>query len=128
MELKLFDEVRVIKDKEKYNNWGVYKGMIGTIIDAEIRFNAFQVIFTDERSKDKEFMSVEENIFKLNDDIVEYIDIEDLEVVKESDVSDEYILENLPKKHPNWYCKVENGYIVNLQGEKKNKIPYDYNS
>ena len=126
--MKLFDEVRVIKDKEKYNNWGVYKGMIGTIIDAEIRFNAFQVIFTDERSKDKEFMSVEENIFKLNDDIVEYIDIEDLEVVKESDVSDEYILENLPKKYPNWYCKVENGYIVNLQGEKKNKIPYDYNS
>jgi len=126
--MKLFDEVRVINEKEKYKEYDVHKGMVGTIIDAEIRFRAFQVIFTDERSKDKEFMSVEENIFKLKDDIVEYIEIEDLEVVKESDVTDEYILKNLPEKYPNWYCKVEDGYIVNLQGEKLNKVPYDYNS
>ena len=126
--MKLFDEVKVINEKEKYKEYNVHKGMVGTIIDAQISFRAFQVIFTDERAKDKNFMSIEENIFKLNDDIVEYIDIEDLEVVKESDVTDEYILKNLPKKYPNWYCKVENGYIVNLQGEKLNKIPYDYNS
>ncbi len=126
--MKLFDEVKVIKDKEEYNKKDVYKGMIGTIIDAEIRFNAFQVIFTDERSKDKEFMSIEDNIFKLKDDIVEYIKIEDLDVVKESDVTDEYIRSNLPERYPNWWCKVEDGYIINLAGEKKNKIPYDYES
>ncbi len=126
--MKLFDEVKVIKDREKYNEQGVYKGMIGTIIDAEIRFNAFQVIFTDKRAKDKKFMSVEENIFKLKDDIVEYIKIEDLEIVVEGNVTDEYILSNLPEKYPNWWCKVEDGYIMNLKGEKKNKIAYDYNS
>ena len=126
--MKLLDKVRVVRDKEKYKELGVHKGMVGTIIDAEIRFRAFQVGFIDERVKDKEFMSNEENWFKLEDDIVEYIDIEDLEVVEESDVTDEYILKNLPEKYPNWYCKVENGFIVNLQGEKLNKIPYDYNS
>lgn len=126
--MKYLDRVRVIKDRDEYKELGVYKGMVGTIIDAEIRFRAFQVGFIDERVKDKEFMSVEENIFKLEDDIIEYINIEDLEVIEESDATDEYILKNLPKEYPNWYCKVEDGFIVNLQGEKLNKIPYDYNS
>ena len=102
--------------------------MIGTIVDSEIRFRAFQVGFIDERVKDKEFMSIEENMYLLNDDIVEYIDIEDLEVVEESDVTDDYILRSLPKQFPNWYCKVVDGYIINLQGEKLNKVPYDYSS
>ena len=123
--MKLFDEVKVINEKEKYKEYNVHKGMVGTIIDAQISFRAFQVIFTDPKTKQPNFDWENE---RWEDDIVEYIDIEDLEVVKESDVTDEYILKNLPKKYPNWYCKVENGYIVNLQGEKLNKVPYDYNS
>ena len=123
--MKLFDEVKVINEKERYKECNIHKGMVGTIIDAEIRFKAFQVIFTDPKTKQPNFDWENE---RWEDDIVEYIDIEDLEVVKESDVTDEYILKNLPKKYPNWYCKVENGYIVNLQGEKLNKVPYDYNS
>lgn len=38
------------------------------------------------------------------------------------------ILDELPKNNPKWWCKVEDGFIVNLLGEKKNKIAYDYNS
>lgn len=123
--MKLFDEVKVINDKERYKEYNIHKGMVGTIIDAEIRFNAFQVIFTDPKTKQPNFDWENE---KWEDDIVEYIDIEDLEVVKESDVIDEFILKSLPEKYPNWWCKVENGYIVNLQGEKLNKVPFDYNS
>ena len=40
----------------------------------------------------------------------------------------EDILEDLPDHDPAWWCKVEDGYILNLKGERKNKIPYDYNS
>ena len=123
--MKLFDEVKVINDKERYKEYNIHKGMVGTIIDAEIRFNAFQVIFTDPKTKQPNFDWENE---KWEDDIVEYIDIEDLEVVKESDVTDEFILKSLPEKYPNWWCKVENGYIVNLQGGKLNKVPFDYNS
>ncbi len=54
--------------------------------------------------------------------------IEDLELVRSANMSDEVILEDLPKHDPRWWCKVENGYILNLKGEKKNKIPYKYNS
>lgn len=42
--------------------------------------------------------------------------------------SDEDILEDLPGHDPAWWCKVEDGYILNLKGERKNKIPYDYDS
>ena len=123
--MKLFDEVKVINEKERYKEYKIHKGMVGTIIDAEIRFKAFQVIFTDPKTKQPNFDWENE---RWEDDIVEYIDIEDLEVVKESDVTDEFILKSLPEKYPNWWCKVEDGYIVNLQGEKLNKVPYDYNS
>ena len=56
------------------------------------------------------------------------INVSDLELVKDNKITDSAILEALPKKNPKWWCKVENGYIINLLGEKKNKIPYDYNS
>ena len=39
-----------------------------------------------------------------------------------------FLLKSLPEKYPNWWCKVEDGYIVNLEGDKLNKVPYDYNS
>ncbi|MBQ8178122.1 MAG: hypothetical protein IJ033_02910 [Clostridia bacterium] len=51
-----------------------------------------------------------------------------MEVTKESDITDEDILEDLPTPDPRWWCKVEDGYILNLLGERKNKVAYDYNS
>lgn len=126
--MKLFDRVKVVKDDEYYKKYDVSKGMIGRIIDAEIVYNSFHVAFIDERVKDKRFISDETKISKLNDDILCFIKIEDLEVVEESNVTDEYILENLPNKNPKIWCKVENGYIMNLEQECKNKKPYKYNS
>jgi len=102
--------------------------MIGTIIDAEIRDNCFNVIFIDERVKDKEFMAVEENFLSLKDDIIYPIKIEDLKLIEDNKCNDETILNSIPLNNPNWWCKVEDGYIINLKGEKKNKIPYDYES
>ena len=126
--MKYLDRVRVIKDKKEYEKYNVYKGMIGTISDAEIRDNSFHVAFIDERVKDVQFMSVENNLCKLKDDIFCVIRIEDLELVEDMKTPDDWILDAIPKHNPNWWCKVEDGYIVNLKGEKKNKIPYDYNS
>ena len=40
----------------------------------------------------------------------------------------EFILNDLPQNNPKWWCKVEDGYILNLLGEKKNKEPYKYHS
>ena len=73
-------------------------------------------------------MSNEENILKLTDDIFCVIKIEDLELVEDMKTPDEWILDSIPKHNKNWFCKVEDGYIVNLQGERLNKVPYDYNS
>ena len=42
--------------------------------------------------------------------------------------TDEMIYEELPSQDKRWWCKVEDGYIINLLGEKKNKEPYKYNS
>ncbi len=124
--MKLLDDVKVINDN--YIKDGITKDMIGTIIDADIRWNSFYVCFQDQRVYDKEFMSVEENIFKLNGDICIGIKIEDLELIKDNRCDDEKIYNSLPEAHKNWWCKVEDGYILNLKGEKKNKIPYDYES
>ena len=55
--MKFLDKVEVLNDSEEYAENGVFKGMIGTIIDAEIRDNCFHVGFIDERCKDKEFIS-----------------------------------------------------------------------
>ena len=124
--MKYLDRVKVINDN--YKDEGITKGMIGTIIDPDIRWNCFYVGFIDQRIYDKEFMSKEENIFKLNSDICTGIKIEDLKLFEDSNVSDEYIRADLPKDYKDWWCKVEDGYIINLKGERKNKIPYDYDS
>ena len=112
--MKYFDEVRLVVEKEKYKKENIKKGEIGTIWLPEIRDNEFYVCFEtgDEH------------------DWYKYccIEINDLELVKEGDITDEDLLEELPKNNPKWWCKVEDGYIKNLLGEKKNKIPYDYNS
>ena len=43
-------------------------------------------------------------------------------------IDKETYLNELPKHNPKWWCLVEDGYIMNLLGERKNKIPFDYNS
>ena len=124
--MKYLDDVKVLNDN--YKNEGITKGMIGTIIDPDIRWNSFFVIFQDQRVYDKDFMKVEDNILKLNDDICIGVKIEDLELVRDNNTDDMLILSDLPEKYKDWWCKVEDGYILNLKGERKNKIPYDYES
>ena len=126
--MRLYDEVKVINDKEKYKKEGVSSGMIGRIWSGEIRDNSFLVLFIDPRYNDKEFFLNEDNIYKLKDDILLPMEITDLEVIKDNHATDEQILEDLPSQDLRWWCKVEDGYIMNLKGERKNKIPYDYNS
>jgi len=126
--MKMFDKIKVIKDCEYYNINGVHKGRIGRINSAEIRDNCFEVVFIDERFFDKNFEWTDENIYTIEDDIFLEMPIEDLEVIEESNLTDEDLLESIPLKNKEWWCKVENGYIMNYLGEKKNKIPYDYNS
>lgn len=124
--MKLLDDVIVTSDN--YANEGVYKGMRGTILDAPIIWNSFFVNFQDQRVYDKEFMCVQKNIFKLNDDIYIPVNIKDLKVIKTSKQTDAELAEALPPAPENWWCKVENGYILNAKGERKNKIAYDYDS
>ena len=112
--MKFLDEVKLINAGKNYQNYNLKTGMVGTIIEAAIRDNYFLVAFS---SRD---------IFE--DDIIAPVKIEDLTVVKKQNCSDKMILDDLPKQNPKWWCKVEKGYILNLLGEKKNKIPYDYNS
>lgn len=125
-EMKLLDDVKVKNDK--YKEFGILKGMIGTIIDADIRWNSFYVCFQDQRAYDPIFMAEKDNVFKLNDDICCGIEIEDLELFKDNNCSDESIKESLPENHKDFWCKVEDGYIINLKGERKNKTAYQYNS
>ena len=101
--MKMLDDVKVIKDRDEYRKENIFAGMIGTIIDAEIRFGEFFVCFQDQRTLDREFMSKEENIFKLKNDICIPIKIEDLELVKDGKCTDEMIKNSLPRKYPDWY-------------------------
>lgn len=108
--MKFLDGIVVTTDK--YESEGIKKGTKGAIIMSEIRANTFEC-----------------ELFDVPRDVeIHEIGIDEMEVTRESDITDEDILEDLPEKNPNWWCKVEDGYILNLKGEKKNKIPYDYNS
>ena len=113
--MKYGDTVKVLVEKEKYTKHNIHKDMIGMLTDAEIRNNEYMVTFSYKYSQDKE-------------DIYIPIYVGDIETIKNGNYSDEQILNDLPKNNPKWWCKVENGYILNLLGERKNKIPYDYNS
>ncbi len=112
--MKIYDKVKVINNKDVYNLNNIYKGDVGTIWFAEIRSGAFAVYFEKPTAK--------------VDFTLCNIDIADLKLVEDGGMTDKDILEDLPSPDPRWWCKVENGYILNLLGEKKNKIPYDYNS
>ena len=126
--MQVYDKVRVLKDTDYYSNNGVYKGMIGRIISGKIRDNRFDVCFIDPKFYDNTIVWTDETIKDFENDKFCDIKIEDLELVEKGFANDKMILEELPKQDPRWWCKVENGYILNLLGEKKNKIPYDYNS
>jgi len=108
--MKYLDGVRLTVDKPEYAKHGLKKGARGAIVLPEIRNNTFEV----------EFFDFKEYSFEAF--------VGDLEVTQDSELTDAEILKELPSADPRWWCKVENGYIVNLKGEKKNKIPYDYNS
>ena len=128
--MKFDDDIRVINDKKEYEKEGIHKGMVGYIVLAEIRDNKFMVNFIDKNfeihKNDPQWF--EDHYDELKDDIMLPMNIEDIELVKDNKVTDEEILRNLPTLNRAWWCKVEDGYILNLLGEKKNKIPYDYNS
>ena len=49
--MKIYDDVKVISNNEKYEKEGVYKGMIGYIVMPEIRYDCFLVCFIDESFK-----------------------------------------------------------------------------
>lgn len=112
--MKYFDEVKVIKMRKSYEEDDIKLGDIGTIWFPEIRDGEFYVCFETGDTW---------NAYKYSS-----IKIEDLELLKEAKESEAVLFDELPKNNPKWWCKVENGYIMNLLGEKKNKIPYDYNS
>lgn len=129
--MKEYDLVTLIKDRPEYLEEGIKKGRIGYICEPEIRDNSFFVAFEDEElvkhreAGDDDWFTGD---FDFDGDIPLVVRIEDLELYQKGDMTDEDLLEDLPKNNPKWWCKVEDGYILNLLGEKKNKIPYDYNS
>ena len=115
--MKYYDYVKVLKDREEYAKNNVHAGEIGIIWHPEIRYNTFYVMFeTGDEYDWYQYCAIR---------------VEDLEFVQEPDfitVTDEFLLKELPKQDPRWWCKVEDGYILNLKGERKNKIPYKYDS
>ncbi|MBQ8431041.1 MAG: hypothetical protein IJX26_03800 [Clostridia bacterium] len=108
--MKYFDIVKVVVDKKEYRDLEIYEEMCGEITCPEIQDNCFLVHFT-----------IPKNLWA-------WINVADLIVVEDGEESDDVILNQLPNKNPVTWCKVEDGYIINLLGEKKNKIAYDYNS
>ena len=109
--MQYFDKVKVINERKDYLEDNIKVGDEGIIWLPEIRDNCFYVAFED-------------------NDGYKYscIKIEDLELVESNKNLHKYLLTDLPKNNHNWWCKVEDGFIMNLNGDKKNKIPYDYNS
>ena len=106
--MKYLDGIEIITDK--YEKFGIPKGTRGAIVLPEIRGNTFECELFNAKEEEWE------------------IHVADMIVTRESPISNDEIQEDLPKQDPRWWCKVENGFILNLLGEKKNKIPYDYDS
>ena len=128
--MREFDDVILIRDREEYAKHGIKRGRIGYICMPEIRDDSLFVAFEDEglvqhrNDPDDSWFDTHE----IEGDIAIEVKIEDVELYQENHLSDEDLLDSLPKHNPEWWCIVEDGYIKNLLGEKKNKIPYDYNS
>ncbi len=116
MRIKYLDKVRVLKDNENYKKSNVFAGDVGVVWLPEIRDNTFYVMFENG----------EQDFDKL-DCVETCIKIEDLELVEDYGLTNEQIAESLPSDEL-WWCVVEDGFIKNIKGEKKNKIPFDYDS
>ena len=114
--MKYLDRVKVINMETKYENDGVKLGDIGTIWLPEIRHNQFFVMFDDAEDSDEYF---EPRYCVIN--------VKDLELYESYGLTEKDIAESLVNDQP-WWCIVEDGFIKNLKGEKKNKIAYDYDS
>ena len=110
----IYDKVKVLNDRPEYAEEGVKRDMVGRICTAEIRDNCFEVCFIDSEMK--------------KDDIFCPIKIKDLEMVECGFGTMKNVWEELPSPDPRWWCVVEDGFIKNFNGEKKNKIAYDYDS
>ena len=67
--MKMFDKVKILVSNPEYEKYGVYKDMVGTIVEAHIEFRSFQVAFTDPTPFS------EETMYSIKDDIVEYIHV-----------------------------------------------------
>lgn len=105
--MKYLDEIEIISNN--YEKAGIPKGTRGTIIMPEIRDLSFEC----------ELNCLVE---------IHPIKICDMKVTKVSNISDKIILNALPSNNPKWWCKVEDGFVKNLLGEKKNQIPFEYES
>ncbi len=90
--MKYLDTVRLIKNEERYKEDNIKLGDLGTIWLPEIRNNEFYVSFDT---------GDDWNAYKYSS-----IKIEDLELVEDNGETDEEILEDLPEKNPEWWCKV----------------------
>ena len=110
--MKFLDRVRIISDD--YEEYGIKRGDEGHILSAEIRYGTFDFYREDPETG--------------ADDRCAAVKVGDVELVKSANLTDQELLNGLANHDLEWWCKVEDGYIWNLKGEKKNKIPYDYDS
>ena len=108
--MKYLDTVRLIKNKSSYAKENVFMGMEGVIMISEIRYNTFCVIFTGKDGVDIADIAV---------------DIEDLEVVSESNITFDRLKEIAL---PGFEIMVKDGFKINTYGKKTNKTAYDYKS
>ena len=110
--MQFLDTVRI--KSGDYSRYGYKIGDKGVLLNAEIRWNEWL------------FYKTLPNGFEEGEGYPVFVG--DLELVQSANMSDEAILGDLPANNPAWWCKVHDGYIWNLKGERKNKVPYDYNS
>lgn len=112
--MKMYDIVKITKDSDYLFKQGVRAGREGKIIEPEIENGCFSVLFVDRCNTEP--------------DVIADVKIEDLEVVENGFASDDILLEEIGERSSNKWCKVVNGFIMNILGEKKNKVAFDYNS
>ncbi len=105
--MRYLDTVKI--NTTKYERDNIPYGAMGIICAAPIWNNCFQVEF---------FNNIKEEPVS--------IDIDDLDLVQSSGADEDELIENLPNYNPRLWCIVEDGFIYNLLGEKKNEFAYDY--
>ncbi|MCL2621608.1 MAG: hypothetical protein FWD32_01080, partial [Firmicutes bacterium] len=100
--MKYLDTVKITTDR--YKDLGYGKGYVCTIIEPNImRTGEFLVAFPDPIDFGDEILGVP---------------VGELEFVKCNGITDKEILNSLPYMTTSVWCKVEDGFILNLKGEK----------